>query len=236
MCRSLRVYLTPCICPLRAQRYLQQVKRPRRPSQISPTCPRLPYQPCARHGSKKIAAWVNPDYRCVDWIITCLFYVLVPICVCPPCMSLHVYVPPYVCPFVCMSRPCVYPLRAYVSFVCISPMRMSLHVYVPPCVWICQPSSSHHKILPRIAIFTSDRFPTATGPFGEDEGILLRIFVDTETRVIDVVILFHHVRLLQVSSSRSFSADNLHLGTIHQMRRCGLEVRSLFRRLVGFAL
>lgn len=129
---------------------------------------------------------MSPPWACVS-------HVHVPACACSPCM-----------PLVCISSiymsPRVYPLRSYISFVCTSPQAYitpfvcSLRMYAAPYVSICQPSSSHHKIFPCIANFSGDRFHTATAPFGEDGGVLLRVFSGTKTRVIDEAILFHHVQ------------------------------------------
>ena len=134
MCMSLRVYVVPHICPLRAHA----------PSCACPLmcmssmCMYVP--PCVCR-SVYVSSCVCPS-MCMSFRVlvpSCLLHVHVPLCVCLPCVCCSVYVSSCVCPFM---------LRAHApswacSLMCMPSMCMSLLVYVSPCFLYACPLRVH---------------------------------------------------------------------------------------------
>lgn len=76
-----------------------------------------------------------------------------------------------------------------------------------------------HALLPGITPLPRNTLPPAIRPLRQNERILFEVIAQIEARVVDDVILLHHIRLLQISPPRRIPTDNLHLRVIIRMRR-----------------
>ena len=78
-----------------------------------------------------------------------------------------------------------------------------------------------HTLLPCITPLPCDRLPPPIRPLTQNERILRLVLAQLKPRIINDVILLHHIRLQQLAPPRRLLAQNLHLGIEIRMRGRG---------------